>query len=164
METLEQWLVKELTKRNATITTAESCTGGLISGRIVNASGASGVFHQAFVTYSNEAKIMQGVPEAVIETYGVYSKETARAMAEACKRAYRADIGIGITGTTGNIDPNNQDSVPGEVYYAVAVSDTIIDGYFQMGEQDSRLYYKLYAAEKVAETLGDVLGVEMEAI
>ena len=56
METLEQWLVKELTKRNATITTAESCTGGLISGRIVNASGASGVFHQAFVTYSNEAK------------------------------------------------------------------------------------------------------------
>ena len=56
METLEEWLVKELTKRNASITTAESCTGGLLSGRIVNASGASGVFSQSFVTYSNEAK------------------------------------------------------------------------------------------------------------
>ena len=152
-----------LIDRTMTITTMESITCGQIASMITDTEGASAILKGAFVTYSNEAKIMQGVPEAVIETYGVYSKETARAMAEACKQAYRADIGIGITGTTGNIDPNNQDSVPGEVYYAVAVSDTIIDGYFQMGEQDSRLYYKLYAAEKVAETLGDVLGVEIEA-
>lgn len=153
-----------LIDRKMAITTMESITCGQIASLITDTEGASAVLKGAFVTYSNEAKIMQGVPEAVIETYGVYSKETARAMAEACKRAYRADIGIGITGTTGNIDPNNQDSVPGEVYYAVAVSDTIIDGYFQMGEQDSRLYYKLYAAEKVAETLGDMLGVEIEAV
>ena len=150
-----------LIDRKMTITTMESITCGQIASMITDTEGASAILKGAFVTYSNEAKIMQGVPEAVIETYGVYSKETARAMAEACKQAYRADIGIG---TTGNIDPNNQDSVPGEVYYAVAVSDTIIDGYFQMGEQDSRLYYKLYAAEKVAETLGDVLGVEIEAV
>ena len=150
-----------LIDRKMTITTMESITCGQIASMITDTEGASAILKG---TYSNEAKIMQGVPEAVIETYGVYSKETARAMAEACKQAYRADIGIGITGTTGNIDPNNQDSVPGEVYYAVAVSDTIIDGYFQMGEQDSRLYYKLYAAEKVAETLGDVLGVEIEAV
>ena len=151
-----------LIDRKMTITTMESITCGQIASMITDTEGASAILKGAFVTYSNEAKIMQGVPEAVIETYGVYSKETARAMAEACKQAYRADIGIGITGT--NIDPNNQDSVPGEVYYAVAVSDTIIDGYFQMGEQDSRLYYKLYAAEKVAETLGEVLGVEIEAV
>lgn len=153
-----------LIDREMTITTMESVTCGQIASLITDTEGASAVLKGAFVTYSNEAKIMQGVPEAVIETYGVYSKETARAMAESCKQAYRADIGIGITGTTGNIDPNNQDSVPGEVYYAVAISDTIIDGYFQMGEQDSRLYYKLYAAEKVAETLGDVLGLEMEVV
>lgn len=153
-----------LIDRKMTITTMESITCGQIASLITDTEGASAILKGAFVTYSNEAKVMQGVSEAVIETYGVYSKETARAMAEACKQVYRADIGIGITGTTGNIDPNNQDSVPGEVYYAVAVSDTIIDGYFQMGEQDSRLYYKLYAAEKVAETLGDVLGVEIEAV
>ena len=82
METLEQWLVKELTKRNATITTAESCTGGLISGRIVNASGASGVFHQAFVTYSNEAKkSLLGVKEETLDTVGAVSEEAARQMA-----------------------------------------------------------------------------------
>ena len=157
-------LTKLLIEKNMTITTMESATSGQIASLITDTEGSSAILKGAFITYCNEAKIMQGVPEAVIETCGVYSKETARAMAEACKQAYRADIGIGITGTTGNIDPNNQDSVPGEVYYAVAVSDTIIDGYFQMGEQDSRLYYKLYAAEKVAETLGDVLGVEMEAV
>ena len=56
MESLEEWIVKELTKRHASITTAESCTGGLVSGRIVNASGTSEVFNQSFVTYSNEAK------------------------------------------------------------------------------------------------------------
>ena len=157
-------LTQLLISRNLTITTMESATSGQIASLITDTEGSSAVLKGAFVTYSNEAKIKQGVPKAVIETYGVYSTETARAMAEACKQAYRADIGIGITGTTGNIDPNNQDSVPGEVYYAVAVSDKIIDGYFQMGEQNSRLYYKLYAAEKVAETLGDVLGVEMEAV
>ena len=148
-----------LIDRKMTITTMESITCGQIASLITDTEGASAILKGAFVTYSNEAKIMQGVPEAVIETCGVYSKETPP-----WKQAKRADIGIGITGTTGNIDPNNQDSVPGEVYYAVAVFDTIIDGYFQMGEQDSRLYYKLYAAEKVAETLGDVLGVEMEAV
>ena len=91
METLEQWLVKELTKRNATITTAESCTGGLISGRIVNASGASGVFHQAFVTYSNEAKkSLLGVKEETLDTVGAVSEETARQMAVG---AAKAEIG-----------------------------------------------------------------------
>lgn len=151
-----------LVDRKLTITTMESITCGQIASLITDTEGASAILKGAFVTYSNEAKIMQGVPEAVIETCGVYSKETARAMAEACKQAYRADIGIGITGTTGNIDPNNQDSVPGEVYYAIALSDQVIDGYFRMGEQDSRLYYKLYAAEMVVEKIGEVLGFEVD--
>ena len=68
METLEEWLVKELTKRHASITTAESCTGGLVSGRIVNVGGASSVFNQSFVTYSNEAKRdLLGVKQETME-------------------------------------------------------------------------------------------------
>ena len=149
-----------LIDRKMTITTMESITCGQIASLITDTEGASAILKGAFVTYSNEAKIMQGVPEAMIETCGVYSKETARAMAEACKQAYRADIGIGITGTTGNIDPNNQDSVPGEVYYAVAVSDTIIDGYFQMGEQDSRLYYNFMPRRRWQKRLGMCLGLK----
>ena len=71
-----------LIDRKMTITTMESITCGQIASLITDTEGASAVLKGAFVTYSNEAKIMQGVPEAVIETYGVYSKETARAMAE----------------------------------------------------------------------------------
>ena len=59
----------------------------------------------AFVTYSNEAKIKQGVPADIISTFGVYSPETAAAMARVCRDAYAADFAIGITGTFGNIDP-----------------------------------------------------------
>ena len=51
---------------------------------------------------------MQGVPAEVIGKYAVYSKETAEAMARACADAYKADIGIGVTGTMGNIDPANR--------------------------------------------------------
>ena len=102
METLEQWLVKELTKRNATITTAESCTGGLISGRIVNASGASGVFHQSFVTYSNEAKkSLLGVKKETLDTVGAVSEETARQMAVGAAKAAKADVALSATGIAG---------------------------------------------------------------
>ena len=75
-------------------------------------AGASAIFKGGFVTYSNEAKIRQGVPAEVIGTFGVYSPQTAEAMAEACRMAYQAQIGVGVTGTTGNMDPSNADSVP----------------------------------------------------
>ena len=60
------------------------------------------VLKGAFVTYCNEAKIMQGVPAEILEKYTVYSKETAEAMAKVCTKAYKANIGIGVTGTMGN--------------------------------------------------------------
>ena len=102
METLEQWLVKELTKRNATITTAESCTGGWISGRIVNASGASAVFNQSFVTYSNEAKQnLLGVKKETLDTLGAVSEETAKQMAEGAAKAAGAQIALSSTGIAG---------------------------------------------------------------
>ena len=78
-------------------------------------------------------------------------------MAVSCKHAYGADIGIGITGTTGNVDMKNKDSVPGQVYYAIAFSDTMEDGFFEMGEQESRLAYKLYAAGQVGNRLQEIL-------
>lgn len=150
-------LTKMLIERNITITTMESITAGQIASLLTDTEGASAVLKGAYVTYSNEAKIMQGVPEKVIDRYGVYSKETARAMALACKKAYGADIGIGITGSTGNVDPANHDSVPGEVYYAIAFRDAVADGFFMMGNQPTRLAYKLYAADKVADRLLEMI-------
>lgn len=102
MESLEQWLVKELTKRHASITTAESCTGGLVSGRIVNASGASEVFNQSFVTYSNEAKNrLLGVKKDTLDSVGAVSEETAEQMATGAAKAAKADVALSTTGIAG---------------------------------------------------------------
>ncbi len=112
-------LVRHLIQHGITISAMESCTGGLFSSYLTDTEGASEVFLGSFVTYSNEAKIRNGVPDEVIDRFGVYSAETAEAMAGACRDFYHADIGVGITGTTGNADPNNPDSSPGEVFYAI---------------------------------------------
>ena len=110
---------KLLIEKGLTITTMESCTSGLIASMITDTEGASAIMKGAFVTYSNEAKIANGVPGGIIDTYGVYSRETALEMARACKQFYKADIGIGITGTTGNLDPNNNDSKQGIIHLAI---------------------------------------------
>ena len=83
-----QWreITQTLIEKNISVTTMESCTSGLLASLISDTEGASAVMKGAFVTYSNEAKIMQGVPAETIEQYSVYSAETARAMAEACAK------------------------------------------------------------------------------
>ena len=113
------YLTKTLIEKKITITAMESCTSGLISSLITDTEGSSEIFKGSFVTYSNKAKIRQGVPSDVIEKYGVYSKETAAAMAVASRKMMGTDIGIGVTGTFGNADPANKDSVIGEVFFAI---------------------------------------------
>ena len=100
-------IVGILLERGLTIATMESCTGGGIANVITNVSGASAAFAEGYVTYSNEAKIKQGVQRDVIETYTVYSEETAIQMAQVVKYNAKTDIGVGITGQLGRIDPNN---------------------------------------------------------
>ena len=146
-------LTRLLIRKNRTITTMESCTAGLIASLITDTEGSSAILKGAFVTYCNEAKIRQGVPEKVIAEYGVYSVETAEAMAEACRRAYCADIGIGITGSFGNEDPNNPDSIPGEVFFAIAAGSRMKKEHCSVPCQPSRQAYKLYMAEKVADEI-----------
>lgn len=118
-------VIKKLIAGRKTISTMESCTSGLIASMITDTEGASAIFPGGYVTYLNETKIFIGVEEAVIRQYGVYSKECARAMAQTVKEKLRTDIAIGITGTTGNIDPNNADSVQGEVYFCILIDDKI---------------------------------------
>ncbi|MCR5128567.1 MAG: CinA family protein [Lachnospiraceae bacterium] len=147
-------LTELLIARSMTITTMESATSGQIASLITDTEGSSAVLKGAFVTYCNEAKIMQGVPAEVIEKYTVYSKETAEAMARACVDAYKADIGIGVTGTMGNIDPANRDaSVPGQVFYAVMINRDMSSYYSELDPQPTRLAYKLEVAQKVYESI-----------
>ena len=96
---------------------------------------------------------MQGVSEETIADYGVYSAETAFEMAESCREKFDADIGIGVTGSFGNIDPNNSDSIPGEVFFAIALKDRIEGFHCLIPHQKSRLDYKLYIADAIADEL-----------
>lgn len=167
-------LTKFLIDKHLTITTMESATAGQIASLITDTEGSSAVLKGAFVTYSNEAKILQGVPRETIEEHSVYSRETAAAMAMACLEAYHADIGIGVTGTMGNTDPANAEaSVPGQVYFAIATRGKMsaasglgiaacgeagqpvhVETYYrEIAPQPTRLMYKLAVAEEVYEAL-----------
>ena len=147
-------LTKLLISKNMTITTMESATSGQIASLITDTNGASAVFKGAFITYSNEAKIMQGVPDEIIEKYTVYSKETAKAMAMACRKKYGANIGIGVTGTMGNVDPENmKTSVPGQVYFAIDFDGMVKTYYIELPHQINRLAYKLAVAKEVYDEL-----------
>ena len=135
------------------ITTMESCTAGQIASLLTDTSGSSAIIEGAFVTYSNDAKIQIGVSEKIINEYGVYSKETAAEIAMVCREFYDADIGIGVTGTFGNVDPKNKDSAPGEVFFAVSTREGTESFYCEVPEQPSRLYYKLYMANVIVDEI-----------
>ena len=147
-------ITKRLIEEGKTITTMESCTSGLIASLITDTEGASAALKGAFVTYSNISKIMQGVPEETIEKYSVYSNETAIAMADACRKTYAADYGIGVTGTMGNVDPANASaSVPGRVYFAISREEKTEVFYRELVPMPSRYEYKLAVAEEIVKEL-----------
>lgn len=151
-------LTKLLIEKHMTITTMESATAGQLASLITDTEGSSAVLKGAFVTYCNEAKIMQGVPKEIIDRYTVYSKETAEAMAKACIKAYQADIGIGVTGTMGNVDPDNQaSSVPGQVYFAMGIEGNMKSYYVELEPQPTRLAYKLAIAKEIYDVLMECL-------
>ena len=102
MSTLEEQVVEMLAERGFTITTAESCTGGLLSGRIVNVAGASDVLNEAHVTYANEAKEhILGVSHETLKQFGAVSHQTAKEMAEGAARTAHADVALATTGIAG---------------------------------------------------------------
>ena len=152
-------LTNLLIERRLTITTMESATSGQIASLITDTEGSSAILKGAFITYSNEAKIMCAVPEKVIKKYSVYSKETAIAMAKACAKAYSANIGIGVTGTMGNVDENNiEASVPGEVYIGIYVDGEIYAYDVKIEAMETKFEYKMAVAKEIYDVLMERLG------
>lgn len=100
-------VIEILTKKNKTISTMESCTGGGVANAITNIEGASNVIKFSAVTYSNEYKIKMGVSKEVIDKYSVYSIETAMEMSKNISDFSNSDYGIGITGKLNRVDENN---------------------------------------------------------
>ena len=125
-EALAQAIVRLLKEKKMTVTTVESCTGGLLSATLVDVSGASEVFYQGVVTYANEAKVrLVGVKEATLAAYGAVSEETAREMAEGGAKAAKADACLSVTGIAGPSGGTAEKPV-GLVYIGCFVNGTTV--------------------------------------
>ena len=107
-------------ERGTTVTTVESCTGGLVAGALTAISGSSSMVLGGLVTYSNEAKtILAGVPKDLIDRYGAVSEQVARAMAEGGRERLGAKLAVSITGIAGP-DGGSEEKPVGLVHFACA--------------------------------------------
>lgn len=123
--TLEEEVVHKLLEENLTITTAESCTGGLIAATIVNVSGASGCFNEGYITYANEAKVrLLGVSEESIRSFGVVSDVVVAEMAEGALKKADADIAVAVSGIAGPLGGSPEKPV-GTVYIGICLKNKI---------------------------------------
>jgi len=123
-ESLEAWVVNHLIKIGATVTAAESCTGGLLLNRLTNVPGASRVLNEGFVTYANEVKVATlGVDAGVIAAEGAVSAPVAKAMAEGARKKANADYAVSLTGIAGP-DGGSEEKPVGLVFIGLATRNT----------------------------------------
>ena len=116
-------VVKKLIELKKHIATMESCTGGGVANAITNIPGASEVLLFSAVTYSNEYKIKMGVNKGIIDKYSVYSYEVAKEMSKNIALFAHADIGVGVTGKLGVVDPNNLFNDNETIYISIYLKD-----------------------------------------
>ncbi|BCW89163.1 Putative competence-damage inducible protein [Alphaproteobacteria bacterium SO-S41] len=113
-------LLETCRKAGRTISVAESCTGGLLSGVLTEIAGSSDVFERGFITYSNAAKRdLLGVPGDLIADYGAVSEQVARAMAEGALTYAQTDMTASVTGVAGPGGGSPMKPV-GHVHFAAA--------------------------------------------
>ena len=151
-QSLEEVVVKLLTKRNQTLASAESCTGGLIANRITNVPGASRAFVAGYVCYANQAKTdMLNIDPKLIETHGAVSEPVARALAEHARACARSDYALSTTGIAGPTGGSPEKPV-GTVYIALASadSDTVVKKFFFPTDRET---FKQLAAQTALDLL-----------
>jgi len=140
-----------LKKMKLKLSTAESCTGGLIANRITNVSGSSEYFLGGFVVYSNQLKIEElGVPKTLIEDFGAVSKEVAEAMANGALRKAKADIALSATGIAGPTGGTPEKPV-GLCWIGYSDAESTFAMKFNFG--DNRTRFKERASQAALELL-----------
>ena len=150
-------LVKLLKNKNQTISSMESCTGGLFASEITNVNGSSDIFKLGLVTYSNEFKEYFGVSKQTIQEYTVYSNEISREMAKTCCDIAKSDFGVGITGMLGAIDSNNPSKEINSVYISIYIKEKLeILDYKIEAIGDSRIQKKNYIVQFIKERLYEI--------
>ncbi|NWA63852.1 nicotinamide-nucleotide amidase [Pantoea sp. B9002] len=119
LQQLSHRIGEQLKRRQATVTAAESCTGGWIAKVFTDISGSSAWFERGFVTYSNEAKQqMVGVQDTTLQQHGAVSEQTVREMATGAARAAAAEYAIAVSGIAGP-EGGTPDKPVGTVWFAI---------------------------------------------
>ena len=149
---LEEIVVELLSKRNETLAVAESCTGGYLANTITDVSGASAVFLEGNVTYSNEAKIRTlNIPQLLIQRLGAVSEEVAGAMAEGARTRSGATYALSTTGVAGPTGGTEEKPV-GTVFigFASAMGSTEVQKLFYPTD---RLTFKQVVTQRALDLL-----------
>lgn len=140
-KTLAEETVSLLIEKGLKISATESCTGGMFAKMITDVSGASEIFYESYVTYSNEAKMkILGVKKETLEAHGAVSYETAYEMAAGVKRVSGADIGVSFTGIAGPGGGTDKKPV-GLVYIGVAYGDEVTVRELRLSGERERVRY-----------------------
>ena len=154
-------VLKLLNKKNKTISTMESCTGGGVVNAITNIEGASEVLKFSAVTYSNEYKIKMGVSSDVIEKNSVYSIETAMEMSRNISEFSNSNYGIGITGKLNRIDNNNLYGSDNKVF--ISIYDKDLDKFYNYdinvnnkSRKENKELIINFIIEKLLEIIGEL--------
>ena len=146
VETIENAVLMALRADGETLATAESCTGGLISKRLTDISGASDVYLGGAVTYANEAKVkILGVSEDDLKAHGAVSEPVARQLAEGVRALLGADYGISVTGIAGPTGGSEEKPV-GTVFVGVASKNRTIVKKLSLSHMRDREYVRTVAA------------------
>ena len=146
---MEEKIVRFLNEHNMMITTVESCTGGLIAARLVNVSGASNVFSEGYITYSEDAKAkMVGVNPETIKKYNVVSEEVAYEMASGGAKTANADVAVSVTVVAGPLG-GTKDIPVGTVCIGVYYKNKVITEKFLFN--GDRLQVRNQAVDKALE-------------
>jgi nicotinamide-nucleotide amidase len=154
-DTVESVIGALLASRDATLATAESCTGGLLGSRITDISGSSRYYLGGAVCYTGAAKItLAGVDEALIREHGEVSEEVAIALAEGIRARFGATYGVGITGIAGPTGGTPEKPV-GTVHIAVATADA--HHHRKLFSQGPRTIVKWYSTQQALDLLRRVI-------
>lgn len=135
--TLEKSIIDLLSANHLTVSTAESCTGGLVSARLINVPGASEVFKAGYISYSNKTKRkLIGVKRSSLEKYGAVSSVVAKEMAKGAALLSKADVTVSVTGIAGP-DGGTAEKPVGLVYIGCQVcGENVVKEYHFKGDRN----------------------------
>jgi nicotinamide-nucleotide amidase len=151
-----QQVFDALLNRNWKVSTAESCTGGMVAAALTDIAGSSAIFDRGFVTYSNAAKVeMLAVPVELITQFGAVSEQVALAMAQGALLQSAADVAVSITGIAGPSGGSSEKPV-GLVHFAIATREDAISFVQRFGNEsrkEIRQKSVVFAFEKLCAQL-----------